>query len=90
MKPHTTFLQSAQLYIEASNLILATLPLQEQIQDRHRELVTLIGFENSPFAKELIRNLKDEIFSRKIEIQGLQFRARKLVKQARYIRFAQE
>jgi len=43
MNDHQQFTQSAHLYIQASSLILDTLPLQQQMQNCHRELAILIG-----------------------------------------------
>lgn len=84
----TQFIQSAHLYVQASNIIVSTLPLHQQMQVCHAELTLLLTSE-SPTQEELnrVRDLKDEIWGCLIEIQSLRLKARRLAKQARYVRF---
>jgi hypothetical protein len=82
MKNGDVFLESADLYRQASKLIRSTMPLQHCIQTYNAELIGLIRFDNTPFEKKRIHDLKDEIFSCEIEIQALQLRADRLLKQA--------
>jgi len=88
MKDATTFIQSADFYLQASNLILATAPLQNQIQVCNDELMTLITLGRYRLEMDRVQALKDEIFGCKIEIQALRVKARRLSDEARRLRSA--
>jgi hypothetical protein len=91
MKDHTRFIQSAELYLQASNLFASTMPLQKQIQACNDELALLITLErNLKDDVERMRDLHDEIFGCKIEIQVLREKARRLTLESRYLRFSGE
>lgn len=86
MKNREQFIESAYLYMQASKLILAALPLQRQLQARNKEVTVLMDLDDVAGKKILLHNLNDEIFSCKIEIEVLRTKANRLLKQARYMR----
>ena len=88
MKNRELYLESVALYMQASNLILSTLPLQKQIQICQRQLLLLINSENTPFRNARMHDLRDEIFSCKIEIQALRLKSNRLLKEAPSMRSA--
>src|SRR5438045_8500862 len=91
MKDHTRFIQSAEIYLQASNLFVSTLPLQMQIQACNDELTLLITLDRKlKDDVERMRDLHDEIFGCKIEIQALREKARRLTLESRYLRFSGE
>ncbi|MEP6989025.1 MAG: hypothetical protein ABI970_25710 [Chloroflexota bacterium] len=81
-------IQTSELFFQASNLMISTLPLQQQIQGCHDELTLLISLEAAT-QDELARlsDLKDEIWGCRIEVQSLRLKAKRLLKKARYICF---
>src|SRR5438034_6000564 len=89
MENREHYLQAAQLYLQASNLILSTVSLQQQIQVCHDELTLLLSLEGTTQdEKTRMRNLKDEIWGCRIELQSVRLKAKRMIKKARYERFA--
>jgi hypothetical protein len=72
--------------MQSSQLMLAAVPLQQQIQACNKELMSLIDADSTPAQAARIHDLRDEIFSCKIEIQALQTRANRLLKEAQNMR----
>ena len=88
MENRVESVQSTQLYLQASNIFMSTLPLQQQIQICHTELTLLSKLEDTTQRKMArMRDLNDEIWGCRIEIQSLRLKAHRLVKKARYLRF---
>ncbi len=82
------FIESARLFVEANNFILAIAPLQARMQACHVELMALMDSHDTPDIKKRIHDLNDEIFSCKIEIDALRIKSNRLLKQARSMRYA--
>jgi hypothetical protein len=82
MNDRSEFIQSAHLYQHASNLVMSTFPLQEQIIACNHEIATLIASGHNKVDLARVRNLEDEIFGCKIEIQAKRLKAKRLLNQA--------
>ena len=89
MQNREEFVHAAHLYLNASKLIMSTQMLQQHIEDCYRELARLLDLEcstQSQLARR--RDLNDEIWGCKIELQSIHLKAKRLVKKARYERFS--
>ena len=87
MENRVPLIQTAELFLQASNLMISTLPLQQQIQTCHDELTVFLRLEAATLAEMArINDLKDEIWGCCIEVQSLRLKAKRLLKKARYIR----
>ena len=89
MKKYKEFTRSTQLYLEATKLILATLPLQRRVQNSTSKLAAPGTRQPNALNPNRIRNLKDEIFGCQIEIQALRVKARRLGLEARDMRVSE-
>lgn len=82
MKARELFLQSAQLYFQASTLDMDTRPLRRQLQENYEKLKNPITSESRSAIIFRVRELEDEVFSRDIEIQVKRLRAKRLMEQS--------
>ena len=88
MKDRTRFIEAAQLHIQAAELIIDTVALQHQILVCQKELIDIINLGHAVVEADRIRDLRDEIFGCRIEMEAKRLHAHRLRKEAAALRKA--